>query len=190
MDNTTIRWVTIYVRIRNYNRSIFFYEQGDYRCWITQLDRYKSQYGLQLHAYALMPDHASLLLTCTDKNQLVTSLGRLELDYASHFNFYHRREHKVLKLDFSLLPVVADQYLLMYYRHIELAPVRAGIVKHPADYPWTSHGINAMGEDTGLLIPHSAYLDLGADAQSRRRSYRMIFDEEQVGLETDHIAMA
>lgn len=32
------------------------------------------------------------------------------------------------------------------YRYIELNPVRAGIVAHPADYRWSSYRGNAQGE--------------------------------------------
>jgi len=31
-------------------------------------------------------------------------------------------------------------YPLKYYRYIELNPVRAGMVRHPRGYPWSSHG--------------------------------------------------
>jgi hypothetical protein len=35
-------------------------------------------------------------------------------------------------------------YLLTCYRYIELNPVRAGMVNHPAAYPWSSYPYNAL----------------------------------------------
>lgn len=49
--------------------------------------------------------------------------------------------------------------------------LRAGMVQDPADYPWSSHGWNALGR-TGLngnwLQPHEEYLRLGQTSEARR----------------------
>ena len=39
----------------------------------------------------------------------------------------------------------SDDYLLRCQRYIELNPVRAGMVTHPAEYRWSSFRANAMG---------------------------------------------
>ena len=60
--------------------------------------------------------------------------------------------------------------------HIELTPVRAGLVPHTADYPWSSYACNALGEDAGILTPHAKYMALGMDEQFRRWSYRQLLE--------------
>jgi len=168
------------ITIKHSNRGYLFHEQADYQFYLSQLERCIRCCGLPLHAYALMPDHVYLLLTSVDQVVVVKALDMLEHDYANYFNFYYRRLNKLLDLDFTLLPVEADQHLLLYSRYIESAPVRAGLVTHPADYPWTSYACNALGEDTGLLTPHMQYLALGADWQTRRSCYRGLFEERPV----------
>lgn len=168
---------THYVTIKNYSRSNLFYELMDYQYCLSRISLFAKQYGCQLHAYVLMPDHIHLLLTSACTAAIITVLEMLELDYGKYFNFYHRRVRKVLELDISILPIDADQHLLMYCRYIELVPLRAKLIQHPADYCWSSYGGNAMGEDTGMLIQHEKYLALGVDEQSRRRSYRGLFIE-------------
>ena len=37
-----------------------------------------------------------------------------------------------------------DSYVISCYRYIELNPVRAGMVAHPADYRWTSYRANGV----------------------------------------------
>ena len=60
-------------------------------------------------------------------------------------------------------------------RYIELNPVRAGIVDHPAEYRWSSYRTNAHGEIDDLLSRHSLYLSLGKTNEERQVAYRELF---------------
>jgi len=42
--------------------------------------------------------------------------------------------------------VDSEAYLLTCMRYIELNPVRAGMVAHPSEYPWSSYTHNALGK--------------------------------------------
>jgi putative transposase len=57
--------------------------------------------------------------------------------------------------------VGTESYLLTLYRYIELNPVRARMVEHPAAYPWSSYHGNAGDRDITLLTPHALYSALG-----------------------------
>jgi len=63
-------------------------------------------------------------------------------------------------------------------RYIELNPVRADMVAHPAEYRWSSYRANAQGEADALVRPHSLYEALGRDAASRQAAYRELFRYE------------
>jgi putative transposase len=54
----------------------------------------------------------------------------------------------------------AESYLLSYYRYIELNPVRANMVVHPADYQWSSYRYNACGKNDELVTAHDVYLSI------------------------------
>jgi putative transposase len=73
---------------------------------------------------------------------------------------------------FDATPVRARRYLLACMRYIELNPVRAGLARDPADYRWSSHRANALGEADALLTPHALYLALGRGAAERCAAYR------------------
>ncbi|MGI9301345.1 MAG: transposase, partial [Gammaproteobacteria bacterium] len=66
-------------------------------------------------------------------------------------------------------------YLLTCYRYVELNPVRAGLVSHPGDYPWSSYRFNALGETDDLVTPHDLYTGLGRSGPKRRSAYRSLF---------------
>jgi putative transposase len=61
-------------------------------------------------------------------------------------------------------------------RYIEMNPVRAGMVEHPAAYRWSSYAANALGKDNVLVTPHSEYLALGPGDKERQLVYRQLFN--------------
>jgi putative transposase len=60
-------------------------------------------------------------------------------------------------------------------RYIELNPVRANMVSHPAEYPWSGFKVNGQGARSSLISPHPGYLDLGTDELVRLSAYRSLF---------------
>ena len=68
-----------------------------------------------------------------------------------------------------------DNYLLRCQRYIELNPVRAEMVEHPADYRWSSYRTNAQGEKNELVKLHFMYEELGSTETFRQASYRDLF---------------
>lgn len=74
--------------------------------------------------------------------------------------------------------VDSDIYLLVCHRYIELNPVRAGMVTHPAQYPWSSHRHYARGVRDGLITEHEVYRELGASPEERQRAFRSLIDDK------------
>ena len=71
--------------------------------------------------------------------------------------------------------VDSERYLLTVYRYIELNPVRANMVSHAAEYPWSSYQYNAVGKPIRLITPHVAYQTLGECDENRQKNYRALF---------------
>jgi len=63
-------------------------------------------------------------------------------------------------------------------RYIEMNPVRAGMVDHPAKYRWSSYAANALGISNAILTMHSEYAALGQLPEERLVAYRRIFEDE------------
>ncbi len=81
-------------------------------------------------------------------------------------------------------------YLLACQRYIELNPVRAGMVAHPAEYRWSSYRANAQGEVDALVKPHPLYEAFGIDATTRRAVYCDLFRHELEPALMDQIRLA
>jgi putative transposase len=72
-------------------------------------------------------------------------------------------------------PVQSQDYVLACYRYTELNPIRAGLVRRPDEYVWSSHAANAKGEVSSLVTPHGEYLGLGRSPIERQAVYRELF---------------
>jgi len=46
-------------------------------------------------------------------------------------------------------------------------PVRASMVQHPSEYPWSNYGSNALGREDALVSAHDEYRRLGTTAEQR-----------------------
>jgi len=60
-------------------------------------------------------------------------------------------------------------------RYIELNPVRANMVNHPAEYLWSNYNNNARGIENRLIEHHPLNLALNEDLEKRQEIYRELF---------------
>ena len=93
-------------------------------------------------------------------------------------NRTYRRTGSLWEGRFRSSLVQSERYLLACYRYIEMNPVRAAMVMHPSDYPWSSYAANAEGKPVSCITPHGEYLALGRNEESRRAAYRGLFASE------------
>jgi len=167
--------VPLHVIQRGNNRQACFFAEEDYRFYLYWLRKGAQKYGCDIHAYVLMTNHVHLLLTPRGKTSasgLMQSLGRR---YVQYVNRIYKRSGTLWEGRFKASLVNAEEYLLLCYRYIEINPVRAGMVKDPGAYPWSSYRSHALGERDELVRDHELYLALGAQAEERQRTYRALF---------------
>ncbi len=163
---------------RGNNRQPCFFADEDYRRYLDWLAEYAGKTDCRIHAYVLMTNHVHLLLSSdrTDAcSGLMKSLGQR---YVQYVNRVYRRSGTLWEGRFRSCPVQEEAYLLGCQRYIELNPVRANMVEHPAEYRWSSYRANAQGEVERLVRPHPLYTTLGGDADSRQAAYRELFRYE------------
>jgi len=97
------------------------------------------------------------------------SVGRR---YVRHVNETYQRSGTLWEGRYKSAIVGRDEYLLMCSRYIEFNPVRAGIVRYPAEYRWSSYRCRALGEPDGLLDDDPWYQGLGGNARERQQAYQ------------------
>lgn len=175
---------------RGNNRQVIFASDGDMKAYVTWLRDYAKQFEVAIHAWVLMTNHVHRL--CTSKtpttiSQMMQAVGRR---YVQYFNRSYQRSGTLWEGRFRSCLVQEESYLLQLYRYIELNPVRAGLVKDPADYSWSSYPSNGLGKQTSLLTPHPLYLKLGNTNEQRQLNYRELFKYQVEGKLLEDIRKA
>lgn len=160
---------------RGNNRQVCFYAEQDYHLYLEWLGKYAAEYECAVHAYVLMTNHVHLLITPKHAEAVGQLMKRLGQRYVQYVNRTYRRSGTLWLGRFPSCLVQEDAYLLGCYRYIELNPVRAWMVEHPADYPWSSYQVNGQGGVGKLITLHDLYLGLGHDEASRLAAYRELF---------------
>lgn len=168
---------------RGNNRQACFYADEDYQFYLQWLKFHADKLGVEMHAYVLMTNHVHLLVS-TEKTDAVGALMKaLGQRYVQYINKTYKRSGTLWEGRYRSCPIQAETYLFSCQRYIELNPVRANMVNHPAEYKWSSYAANAQGEPSAIIKPHLLYNALGDDGAKRQSAYRELFRYElDIGL--------
>lgn len=178
LPRVVIPGLPLHVIQRGNNRSLTFLAAEDYRRYREVLLNASQRFGCAIHAYVLMTNHVHLLLTPEDERgpaRMMQAIGRV---YVRHVNARHQRTGTLWEGRYRSTLVDSERYLLACFRYIELNPVRAGMVKHPDRYRWSSYRHNADGVPDRLITAHAAYQALASSPEARREAYRVLFGHE------------
>ncbi|MFZ0257283.1 MAG: transposase [Gammaproteobacteria bacterium] len=160
---------------RGNNRSDIFFSEDDYLFYLDALCSAGQKHACEVHAYVLMTNHVHLLMTPQQGNSLSKVLQSVGRRFVQHINFTYERTGTLWEGRYRSTLIDSERYLLTCMRYIELNPVRAGLVRHPRHYRWSSYRANGEGKHDPLLSPHSLYENLGRTAVDCRRTYRELF---------------
>ncbi|KPK87063.1 addiction module toxin RelE [bacterium SM23_31] len=164
------RGAVYHVTSRGNARQAIFLDDIDHIAFLEVLCRVVEKFNFIVHAYCMMSNHYHLLLETPDGN-LSRGMRHLNGVYTQIFNIRHNRVGHVLQGRYKAILVDKDSYLLELARYIVLNPVRAGIVKNPGNWKWSSYRATA---DYEKAIPclttdwiHSQFVGKRAKASNR-----------------------
>ena len=160
---------------RGNNREPIFAAEEDYRFYLECLGKAATEQGLAIHAYVLMTNHVHLLATPESEESLSKTMQSVGRRYVQYFNHVYRRTGTLWEGRYKSTLIQSERYLLTCMRYIELNPVRASMVEHPGDYPWSSYRANAQGEQSAIIKPHLQCRRLGPTPEARQKAYRQLF---------------
>lgn len=167
--------VPLHVIQRGNNRQACFFAEEDSHAYLNWLDDYAGEHRCRVHAYVLMTNHVHLLLSADAPDAAGKLMKALGQRYVQFVNRTYGRSGTLWEGRFRSCLVQDETYLLACQRYIELNPVRAGMVTHPADYRWSSYRANGQGETKHLVQPHPLYQSLAATPAGRQSAYRELF---------------
>lgn len=143
-------------------RAIFDGED-DYRRFKSNLLRVVEETHASLVAYCLMPNHVHLDIK-VDAIPLGEIMHQILAPHAITFNKIHGRLGHLLQGRYKANLVVDDDYYRRLIPYIENNPVRAGLVRRPEDWPWSSR--------SGMTLSASELADFDPWATPERQKPR------------------
>ena len=96
------------------------------------------RFGVEVHAYCLMPNHYHLLLHCPLAG-LSAFMHHLGSVYTRHVNDRIGRDGPLFRGRFHSIPIIDDRQMLATARYIHRNALDVAGVTSPAEYRWSSH---------------------------------------------------
>ena len=175
---------------RGHNRAACFLEPSGYELYLGLLNELHERFGCQIHAFVLMTNHVHLLVTPERKDSASELMRRVNLRFVQAMNRRYGRTGSGWEGRFWSSVIDTRSYFMTTHRYIELNPIRAGLVKRPENYLWSSHAANAFGVPCPFIRAHAVYLALGSHTDRRRAAYRNLFREKLEDKDLDRIRHA
>lgn len=152
-------------------------DDGDRRRFQNFLGESVMKFGWILFAYVLMSNHFHLLLELTEANTFSRGMHWLNGRYARWFNRQKERVGHLFQGRFKGHLVEKETYLLEVLRYIVLNPVRAGMVRRPEEYAWSSHrAVLGQARTPPWLAVDDVLINFGRDREFARLDYRQFVD--------------
>ncbi len=157
---------------------IIFVDDEDRLSYLGMLEKATTTYGWIIHAYCLMDNHFHLLLETPDPT-LSKGMHYLNGTYSKRFNRRHDMAGHLLKNRFNSILLARNEHLLALSKYIALNPVRAGIVRKPEQYRWSSYR-STIGKDIALnFLSVDFILSLfSEDREKARMLYRLFVEKD------------
>lgn len=137
---------------RGNQRQTIFSDRNDFRQFQIFLETAQKRFAFRLYAYVLMPNHFHLLLE-VGSHPLSKVMQTLLYRHTRYFNNRYRLVGHLFQGRYRAILCDKDSYILELVRYLHLNPVRAGLAKDAAQYPWSSHAVFLKGQDeSGVAV--------------------------------------
>ncbi len=135
---------------RGNRRMKVFFSDDDYRFYIELMKQGCEKHHVEIVTYCLMPNHVHLIAIPAEECSLRLAIGEAHRRYTLHINSREEWQGHLWQGRFASFPL-DEAHFLAACRYAELNPVRAGIVRQPEDWCWSSAKAHLEGKDDSLI---------------------------------------
>jgi len=174
---------------RGHNKQPVFFAVEDYEAYLCSLREWACVFDVKVFGYCLMTNHVHLILEPgSNPASLANLMKRVSGRFTRRINKLLDRTGTLWESRYRSSPIQTDGYLLACCRYVDLNPVSAGMVKHPADYRWSSFRQKTSNEGPAWIDLDPCYLSLGTTSKERMQRYeRFVNDTPPARHEVDVI---
>lgn len=168
-----------HVIIRGINKRRIVDDDEDRQDFVRRLGRLAEETQTAIYAWALMSNHAHLLV-CSGPSGLAKFMRRLLTGYAVGYNQRHRRYGHLFQNRYKSMVCDGDSYFMESVRYIHLNPLRVGLAKDMRElerYRYCGHGV-IVGRQTNAWQDRDSVLSqFGKENGQSMESYRRFVTE-------------
>ena len=146
-----------HVILRGINRQDIFYDDNDFQQFLETVGQKKTDGQYTLYAYCLMSNHVHLLIREHTDN-ISRIMSRIGSSYAWWYNRKYDRSGHVFQGRYGSECVEDNSYLLTVMRYIHNNPVKAGMVREPEEYKWSSILTYYNGREYPVKLTETDYI--------------------------------
>ncbi len=160
--------------VRGIERAVIFRDDLDRVDFLTRVALLVEAGALTVYAWALLPNHAHLLLR-TGHRPLARCMRSLLTGYAGTFNRRHKRVGHLFQNRYKSIVVEEEPYLLELVRYLHLNPLRANVVptlRRLERYPWAGHSALVGTVPRPWQATETILAQFGPTSPRARRAYR------------------
>jgi REP element-mobilizing transposase RayT len=106
--------------------------------FLNCLQKTKEIVAVKILAFCVMDNHAHVLISCKDTEELSSYLKRVNEDYARYYNRINQRVGYVFRDRFKSEIIKNENHLVYCAVYIQNNPVKAGIVSKAKEYKFSS----------------------------------------------------
>ena len=127
-----------------------FTDDEDREVYLALLREQADRHGLRFEAWCLMTNHVHLIAIPKREDSLARGIGEAHRLYTRMRNFREGVRGYLFQGRFGSC-VMDEAHFVRAARYIELNPVRAGLVKRPEAYRWSSARVHLRRVETDAL---------------------------------------
>ncbi len=126
------------------------FNPGDYQAYLDLLAEFKTDAGVEVWAYCLMPNHVHLVVVPELPDSLSRLFRAVHRQYTRRINFREHWKGHLWQERFHSF-VMDEPYLMATVRYTVLNPVRARLCRLPQDWEWSSARAHFLARDDDVV---------------------------------------
>lgn len=130
-----------------------FHKAADYRAFFDLLLAAKAQFPINVFGVCLMPNHFHLIVQPATDAALSPFMQWWMTSHVRRYHQHYRSHGHIWQGRFKSFPIQHDAHLLTALRYVLRNPVRAGLIEHALDWPWSSLRVPHLSEPIPVEAP-------------------------------------
>ncbi len=168
-----------HIMLRGANRREIFHDEKDCTRFLETVKKYKKKSNIKIYGWCLMGNHVHLLLQ-EGKEELSVTMKRISVSFASYYNWRYKTTGHLFQDRYKSETIESDERLIAVVRYIHQNPIKAGLVKSPCDWKWSSsQEYYDNHTNPPLLLDVELILSIFSEDRIKFKEYNESLNEDQ-----------